>query len=103
MRKLLILSCGAFLVICTTSVALAEQTRVSDEASKSYIMNAEELVMPIINVHYDYSGDHVMAVMPEQIVIPGGKIEYLKNVKLLSVSPEVDKKWVWWFSMISNK
>lgn len=93
------------LVAFTASVSFASTVTVVDNDSKKDFLVTE--AMPtfesvIINYEgYDF-GVNAVAVMPSAILIPGGTIEFLKNVKPFYMSPDIDRKWVWWYSVVTN-
>ena len=42
------------------------------------------------------------AILPEPILVPEGKTEFIKETKPVYCSPHVDRKWIWWNSIITN-
>jgi hypothetical protein len=45
---------------------------------------------------------HCVAIVPEPLPEISGSITYLKRVKPIYESPTVDRKWVWFNSIITN-
>lgn len=43
-----------------------------------------------------------LAVMPEGVLVPGGNITFIGLKKPSYDSPDIDRKWVWWYSVVTN-
>lgn len=43
-----------------------------------------------------------MATLSDVVLVPEGSITYLKRTKPAYLSPDIDRKWVWWYSLAFN-
>ena len=55
----------------------------------------------LISNYPDFGIDSV-ALLPDLLFAPSGTIEFLKEKKPVYKSPGVNRRWVWWNSIISN-
>lgn len=93
------------LLASIVSVALSAHERVREHVPKKEAP-AFSVVEPIVFTMVSHGDDLVAyfdpAILPNPVMVPAGTIEYLKIKKPLLLSADVDRKWVWWYSIITN-
>lgn len=48
------------------------------------------------------SGLSFQAVMPDPIFVPKGNVSFISLKEPLYHDPDIDRKWVWWYSVVTN-
>ncbi len=103
MKRVLIIPCFTFLLVCFVSVTFADVGvhKVSKKDSTS-ISELVHLDFAVATADEDGATPLAFGILNSDIAIPNGDISYICKKKLLYISPDVDTRWVWYNSLIAN-
>lgn len=75
------------------------------EKSCSYEFGDLSSIVMIADESFDFRNGAVpmfMGTLSDPVLVPEGSITYLKITKPVYSSPDIDRKWVWWYSLAFN-
>lgn len=50
----------------------------------------------------DISAPDGVAILSPEFIVPAGSVSFLKLKKNIYRSPDIERKWIWYYSLISN-
>lgn len=104
MKKLLIISCATFLMVCFVSVTFADVgvEKVSKKEN-TFIVDGYVFASASAYLNDDAGSLFTSFAIVENIdTALKPETSYICKKKEYYVSKKVDRKWVWWYSIVSN-
>jgi hypothetical protein len=107
MKKIIAISFCLGLMFGATGVASADVGAKKVPKTDTYDVLAFdapsfEIAITDLALDVDVIGFEFVAVVPSPVFVPVGSVSFVKEKKPVYRSPDVDRKWVWWNSIITN-